>query len=468
MQTRKEEAPNQDLPERGLAVPSERSTKESGTAPTVAAQDSMPAARRSKSEGPSHAELIKFASGAASELVNDPTIDPLDYPALLKTKLDGSKLRYSDSDIRRYLRSATYLRDGRKDIISAGQQIDRREEEWLWKGVIMRQATNMVFAHPKVGKTRLMLAMLSEFIKGRGEFAGIGLYPGPEKILLLGPDQSERSWGNYLSKAGLLTDDDCLPESIVGMVTAESSFTIDEYWLSRVELKLKENGPLVVLLDSYSAATRSLSLDENKSEAVLPMQQLHNLVMQYDSTLIIIHHSNKSAGDGDVSKMARGSSAITAAADNLIGMRKWQSDEEQGVKKYELLVTGRAETDGTPLIGYSKHSEEWLSYGLASSAREEQQRDEQYDNLTVPQLKTLDALVRALKEENKGLTVNEICELTFETVTKTSKVAVSKQLKRLETLGFAVVGGPVNNGERYKQNYWQPTAWAVAKHHIDF
>ena len=468
MQTRKEEPPNQDLPERGVAVPSKRSTNESGTAPTVAAQDSMPAARRSKSEGPSHAELIKFATSAAYELVSDQTIDPMDYVPLLKTKLDGSKLRYSDSDIRRYIRSALNLYNGRKDIISAGHQIDRREEEWLWKGVIMRQATNMVFAHPKVGKTRLILAMLSDFVKGRGEFAGLGLYPGPEKILLLGPDQSERSWGNYLAKADLLTDDNCLPESIIGMVTAESGFAIDEYWLSRVELKLKEHGPLIVLLDSYSAATRALECDENSSAAALPMQQLHNLVMQYDSTLIIIHHSNKAGGDGDVSKMARGSSAITAAADNLIGMKKWQGDEVEGVKKYELLVTGRAETDGSPLIGYNKHSETWESFGSASSAREEQSKDENYDNLTVHQLKTLDALVRALKEENKGLTVNEVCELTFETVTKTSKVAVSKQLKRLEVLGFAEVGTPSNNGARYKQNYWKPTAWAVAKHQIDF
>ena len=468
MQTRKEEAPNQDLPERGLAVPSERQPNESGTAPTVAAQDSMPAARRSKSEGPSHAELIKFATSAAYELVSDQTIDPLDYPALLKTKLDGSKLKYSESDVRRYIRSASYLYNGRKDILAAGHQIDLREEEWLLKGVFMRQATNMLFAHPKVGKTRFVLAMLSDFVKGRGQFAGMGLYPGPEKILLLGPDQSERSWGNYLSNAGLLTEDNCLPESIIGMVTAESGFAIDEYWLSRVELKLKEHGPLIVLLDSYSAATRSLDADENSAQAALPMQQLHNLVMQYDSTLIIIHHSNKAGGDGDVSKMARGSSAITAAADNLIGMRKWASEDEAGVKKYELLVTGRAETDGCPLIGFNKYSETWESFGFASSAREEQSKDENYDNLTVPQLKTLNALVVALKEKNKALTVNEVVELTIDNPTKTSRIAVSKQLSRLETLGFAERGPVSGDGARFRQNYWKATAWAVAKHQIDF
>lgn len=428
----------------------------------------MAVARKSKSVAPSHAELIQFATKAALELVNDPTIDELDYPALLKTKLDGSKLRYSDSDIRRYLKNARDTLLGRKDIIPSGEQIDIREDEWLWKGVIMRQATNMVFAHPKVGKTRLMLAMLSEFVQKRGEFAGIGLFPGPEKLLLLGPDQSQRSWGNYLARAGLLTEDNCLPPSIVGMVCAESCFSIDEYWLSRVEKMLREHGPLVVLLDSYSAATRSLSLDENKPEAVLPMQQLHNLVMAYDSTLIIIHHSNKSSGDGDISKMARGSSAITAAADNLIGMRKWQNDDDSGVKKYELLVSGRAETEGTPLIGFDKHSDQWMSYGSAHSAREEQNRDENYDNLTVPQLKTLNALVVALKEQNKALTVSELVELTIDSPTKSSRIAVSKQLNRLETLGFAQRGHASEEGPRWRQNYWQPTAWAVAKHVVDF
>ncbi|MGB0144794.1 MAG: AAA family ATPase [Akkermansiaceae bacterium] len=375
----------------------------------------------------------------------------------------------SDGDLKRYLREAKAARDGRKDILPAGEAIELREDEWLWEGVIMRQATNMIFANPKVGKTRLMLAMLSEFTKGRGEFAGMALHPGPEKILLLGPDQSQRSWGNYLANVGLLTDDNRLPPSIVGMVFAESGFSLDEYWLSRVEEYLREHGPLVVLLDSYSAAIRQQGIDENKPEAVVPFQQLHNLCMAYDSTCIVIHHANKGGGDGDITTMARGSSAITAAADNLIGMRKWKGEEEAGLKKYELLVTGRAELDGVPLIGYAKHSAEWVSCGSAREAREEMTRDADYDGLTVPQLAALDALVTQFRAGEKAMTTKEVVAIAVKEPHANSGIAMAKVLNRLETLGF-VQQEEAPKGTHYKQTkYWAPTAWALVKHkEVDF
>lgn len=428
----------------------------------------MPTARSRKPSQLGVLSQISTVVNAATRIVNTPEISELDYLAALKTEIDSVQYKGSDADLKRFIAEAKAIRDGRKDFLFEGDELEDREEEWLWKGVIMRQATNMVFAAPKVGKTRLMLAMLTNFLKGRGEFAGVGLFPGPEKLLLLGPDQSQRSWCSYLKKTGLVGSDNKLPAQVVGMVTAETGFTLDEYWLAKVEERLKEHGPLVVFLDSYSAAIRMRALDENKAEAAVPMQQLHNLVMAYDSTLIVIHHANKAGGDGNVTKAARGSTAITASVDNLIEMQTWKEQEEPGVKKYELQVSGRAETDGTPLIGYSKHSEEWSSYGSAREAKEELKKDDNYDGLTVPQLKTLDVLVRALTEQNKALTVNEVAEAQFEQVTKTSKVGVSKQLNRLATLGLAENATVDQEGVRYKQNYWKPTAWAVAKHQVDY
>jgi len=325
-----------------------------------------------------------------------------------------------------------------------------------------------VFALPKVGKTRLMLAMLSDLFKGRGEFAGTALYPGKERLLLLGPDQSENSWASYLSSVGLCTKEGVLGSSVVAMTSAETMFTLDDYWLTRIEEELRAHGPLVVLLDSYSAAIRALGLDENKSESATPLMKLHNIVHQYKSTLIVIHHANKSGGDGNTARASRGSSAITACVDNLIEMAQFKGSEEEGVKKYELRVEGRAETDGTPLIGFSKHSAEWRSYGSVGEARAEMRKDEGYDALTAAQLMALDALIKATQEENKPLSVSDIAEIVFENPGKPQKVAVSKQVKRLVDLGFVVEDPNGPKGSRYKQTYYRPTGWAVSKHSIDF
>ena len=424
----------------------------------------MPTTRSRKPSKPAVLSQINSVVTAATRIVNTAEISELDYLAALKTEIQDTLYKGSDSDLRRFIAEAKAVRDGRKDFLLEGDELEDREEEWIWAGIIMRQATNMIFAAPKVGKTRLMLAMISNFLKGRGEFAGVGLFPGPEKLLLLGPDQSQRSWCSYLKKSGLIGDDNKLPAQVVGMVTAETGFTLDEYWLAKIEEKLKEHGPLVVLLDSYSAAIRMRALDENKAEAAVPMQQLHNLVMAYDSTLIVIHHANKAGGDGNLTKAARGSSAITAAVDNLIEMQAWKELEEPGIKKYELSVSGRAETDGTPLIGYSKHSGEWSSYGSAREAKEELKKDDNYDDLSVHQLEVLDALIKAYKKDGSAMTSKALVELLIEKPQKNSFIHMNKTLRALEKKGFIEEAYQSRDTPGRPAICWIPTSWALVKH----
>lgn len=424
----------------------------------------MTPTRSRKPSKPAVLSQINSVVTAATRIVNTAEISELDYLAALKTEIQDTLYKGSDSDLRRFIAEAKAVRDGRKDFLLEGDELEDREEEWIWSGIIMRQATNMIFASPKVGKTRLMLAMISNFLKGRGEFAGVGLFPGPEKLLLLGPDQSQRSWCSYLKRAELIGSDNKLPAQVVGMVTAETGFTLDEYWLTKIEEKLKEHGPLIVLLDSYSAAIRMRALDENKAEAAVPMQQLHNLVMAYDSTLIVIHHANKAGGDGNLTKAARGSSAITAAVDNLIEMQTWKEQEEPGVKKYELSVSGRAETDGAPLVGYSKHSGEWSSYGSAREAKEELTKDSAYDSLPVHQLAVLDAIVSQYKTDGKLLTTQQIVTRAVKEPSKNAGISMLKTLRSLATKGFVKEEPNPPGSPPQRAKMWSPTPWALVKH----
>ena len=464
MSSQKEQSPRQDLPNEGTALPSAGTKPEGGPGKPDLPADSMPATRGRKQSKPAVLSQINSVVNAATRIVNTEELSELEYLAALKTEIQDTLYKGSDSDLRRHLAEAKAIRDGRKDFLNKGDELEDREEEWLLKGVIMRQATNMIFAAPKVGKTRFVLAMLSEFLKGRGEFAGMALFPGPEKLLLLGPDQSQRSWCSYLKKTGLVGADNRLPEEVVGMVTAETGFTLDEYWLSKIEEKLREHGPLVVLLDSYSAAIRMRALDENKAEAAVPMQQLHNLCMAYNSTLIVIHHANKAGGDGNLTKAARGSSAITAAVDNLVEMTTWKEQEEPGVKKYELSVSGRAETDGTPLIGYSKHSEAWSSYGSAREAREQMMKDDSYDSLSVQQLQVVDVLVTTYKSNGASMTSKAIVEQIHEKPAKNAYIHMNKTLRALEKKGFIEEVPWRSDAPGRPALCWMPTSWCLVKH----
>lgn len=468
MGSHKAQIPRQDLPDEGSALASGSTKTEAAEGGSSPRSDSMAPRTKSKATPVSHLSTISFALKAAGEVVNDLELDELDWHVVLKTKLSACPTPFSDSDLRRYLRAAKLQRDGRKDCVRAGTAITIRDDEWLWRGVIMRHATNMIFALPKCGKTRLILAMLSEFVKGRGEFAGVPLHPGKEKILLLGPDQSETSWGGYLQKVDLVSQDKILSENVVAMTTAETNFCLDDFWLAFVEKELRDHGPLVVLLDSYAASIRALGLDENRSEAALPLMKLHNLVQAYGSTLIVIHHANKGGGEGNASKASRGSTAITATVDNLISMQEWRGEQEDGIKKYELHVEGRAETSGTPLIGFSKHSNEWRSFGSVNEAKAEMRKDESYDGLTQGQLQALDLLVTSISNGNKPMTVREVADEMFEEPKKPQIIGASKIIKRLVDLGLAVQVFSDSNGNHYKQNYYAPTGWAVSKHTVVF
>lgn len=468
MKAQIEQNPRQDLPDEGIAVPSEVQATEAGRQP-VTQGNPMPTKRVRKGTATvDHSSAINFALDAALEVVNDQSLDELDWLVVLKSKVQASDTPFRDGDLTRYLRQAKLTRDGRKDWVSGSQELQRRTEEWLWQGVIMQEATNIVFALPKVGKTRLMLAMLSEALKGRGEFCGTALIGGTKGLLILGPDQSESAWAAYLEAVGLLSKGGCLDPGVVALCSSETGFTLDEYWLSKIEEKLRSHGPLVVLLDSYSAAIRALGLDENKTESATPLMKLHNLVHQYKSTLIVIHHANKNGGDGNAARASRGSSAITAAADNLVEMRKFKSDDEEGIKKYELSVEGRAEAETAPLVGFNKHSNEWISCGSVREHREEQMKDESYDALTKSQLLVLDAVVTSTVKDKKGLSVGEIAELVHGEATKPQKVYVSKTINRLVDLGLVYQGGSGGEGSRYKQNLFMASGWAVAKHEITF
>jgi hypothetical protein len=423
---------------------------------------------KSKTAPVSHADIITFALNAAAEVVNDPSIGELEWHVVLKTKLANCSTPFSDSDLRRYLRASKLQRDGRKDWVRPGSEVIIREDEWLLRGVIMRHATNMIFALPKCGKTRFILAMLGEFAKGRGEFAGVPLHPGKEKLLLLGPDQSETSWGGYLQKVDLVSQDKILSDKIVGMTVAETNFVLDDYWFTHIEQELREHGPLIVVLDSYSAAIRALGLDENKPEAATPLMKLHNLVMAYNSTLIVIHHANKGGGEGNASKASRGSTAITATVDNLISMQEWKGEQEDGVKKYELHVEGRAETSGTPLIGFSKHSNEWKSFGSVNEVKAEMRKDDNYDGLTPSQLVLLDSLVQATTSFKKAITIAELADMAYEKPTKPQKVYVNKTMNRLIDIGLAYQSGSERQGSKYLHKTFMATGWAVSKHGITF
>ena len=96
---------------------------------------------------------------------------------------------------------------------------------------------------------------------------------------------------------------------------------------NRAFFEMCARGHDVILLDSFSAATRSAGVDENSTEAAVPLDMLNDIAEQTGCAVWVVHHAGKGSKD-DVREVARGSSAIFAAAGGMFAfVRDGEKDE---------------------------------------------------------------------------------------------------------------------------------------------
>ena len=127
-------------------------------------------------------------------------------------------------------------------------------------------------------------------------------------------------------------------------------------------------------------------------------------------------------------------------------------------------MSGRAETDGTPLIGFSKHSGEWNSYGSAREAKEELKKDDNYDGLSVQLLAVLDLMIKAYKRDGSAMTSKAIVEALQEKPGKNAFIHMNKTLRSLEKKGFIEEAYQSRDTPGRPAICWIPTSWALVKH----
>ena len=119
-----EQTPRQDLPDEGSAVPSASTNHEGGSAPTDLQNQSMTPTRSRKPSKPAVLSQINSVVTAATRIVNTAEISELDYLAALKTEIQDTLYKGSDSDLRRFIAEAKAVRDGRKDFLLEGDELE--------------------------------------------------------------------------------------------------------------------------------------------------------------------------------------------------------------------------------------------------------------------------------------------------------------------------------------------------------
>ena len=135
-----------------------------------------PAPRRK----PSAAEDLRTLQRKARDLLCDEAIPS--HQRLIHLRRTASELqtRVRDDEMRRLLGQERRKLMGAFEPIPQGGKLSFEEAPWLWENVLLKATSNLFVGPPKVGKSRLMCAVLGALVRGETSFLGQPLHPWPD------------------------------------------------------------------------------------------------------------------------------------------------------------------------------------------------------------------------------------------------------------------------------------------------
>ena len=189
------------------------------------------------------------------------------------------------------------------------EQVEHREQEWIWKGWIPRGAVSMGAGDPGVGKTLMALDLASTKAAGGIWPDGSVAEPGP--VLYIDGENGEaelkrrlvgqefNAWGDFR----LLSDVDAGGRPVPFSLTTH---------LPALEDAIASFGPEWIIVDPLVAFH---SKDENKATEVRELlSSLGRLAERHDLGITLLHHPNKSL-------MAQGIYRVRGSIDFVAAVR---------------------------------------------------------------------------------------------------------------------------------------------------
>jgi hypothetical protein len=310
---------------------------------------------------------------------------------LLRAHAEYLGMLLRDQELQRYIWDARRSAAGGIEPLGPGDVIDLSPTPWHWEEVLMADCLNLLTGLPKTGKTSLLLALIGAWQRGKLTFLGHRLMGICPPVLIVGTDQPESDWGRMLREVGLLGEEREILPTIVGLFHKGKPLHLDCEGIERIATYAAKHPGLLILLDSISACTSSLGLDENNAEIVEPINDLMEAISPHGATLVAIHHSSKGRQGESASLASRGSTALPAAASQVIALARLASPPAGPPDRRVLLKTeGRG---GMPQQFLIERTEEgWISHGDAEAVAQAQALQEAEEKLNDRQAEALEAV----------------------------------------------------------------------------
>ena len=290
----------------------------------------------------------------------------------------GLSQEIRDADLRRWLADCILQLNPKSKGKRQGQTLDLTPVPWALDGLIMRHRMNMLIAEPKVGKTALVLAMISAWHHGEQSFLGRPLIGTCPPVIIVGTDQPEVDWAAMLHREGLMSSDGEITDPLVAFWSAADPLHFNDQGFENLTEVCQEFPGALLLFDSYHACVAPTGIEDSSSTYANPLAQLLTVTAPHGATSIVIHHANKGIGGSIVSK-ARGTTALTAIPSQNILLAPMASDNNPNDRRVQLKTEGRAGRPEALLI--ERTDDGWECHGDGAEAIAEEQRTDSALNL---------------------------------------------------------------------------------------
>ena len=209
--------------------------------------------------------------------------------------------------------------------------------EYVVENLIVRGSVNMFVAHGNSIKTWTLLSMLSCVADGRPWLDRYQVKQGRVGIL-----DYENGHHEVHRRLRVLQADG----SELGYSFGEASLTDPNLWRAIAEFKLTVLG-----VDSLAAG--SWGVDENSTQAHVPLQFAKVLGEKVGTATVFIHHARKGDGKSDRRLEVRGASAIFAACDSVY---TFSNEAGEGKALIQAIKTRHGQTPGAVSVQLSDAS----------------------------------------------------------------------------------------------------------------
>jgi hypothetical protein len=271
---------------------------------------------------------------------------------------------------------------------------------WLVRGLIPAGDMTIIGGRPKVGKTRLALAIVAAVLSGE-QFLEFPVAASTPPVLLVTDDQSAGDTADMLTALGIWDH----PR----LITSEN-FRLTEPDLDALLAAIKANPGALVVLDSLRSTTRALQHGENDSEIGATLYDLKQSVIDAGGTLLLIHHCNKAADLVGVEALS-GHGAISGAANTVITLHHCPNDKGLPDKinpQRRLFSEGRS-GDGCDVVidrAASGSFRQVSTFEHWQQQLSEAKKNQKLERLTELQQQALGAL----SDSGEWMTRRQVCE----------------------------------------------------------